>query len=217
MSQITKTVLALAVVVSSLALAQKSGAPVVDKEAPSFNEIERGFHMGLAAGYFAMINPPASSGPRNFSNGQLVRVDLGFDIGERVGIDIFAMATANRNGSDYLGNSAPPGCATAGICRAVSGDFNGFIPGIAAKVNIFGFNDANDVQRLWIYGRVGAGYAIFSPAGLVNSDIFLLAGMGVEYFTQLRHFTIGIELTPSFMINGGTIGFAATPNLRYAF
>ncbi len=223
----TKTLLCLAVAVSSVAAAQKSTAPVKDKEEASFNEIERGIHASVAAGFFALINPPASATSdqlsrsvapvRPFSSGQLARVELGIDIGERVSVDLFAMATANRAGSDYLGNSSPAGCETQGTCKAVSGDFTGFIPGATVKVNIVGFNDANDVKRMWLYAKAGGGYALFAPAGLVNSDVLLFAGPGLEYFTQLRHFTIGLEVVASFMLGGGTIGFAVTPNLRYAF
>ncbi len=224
---LSKTLLWLAVAVSSVASAQKAGAPVKDKEEAQYDEIERGFHASVAAGYFALINPPASATSdqvskgvapvRPFSSGQIARVELGFDIGERLSLDLFAMATVNRAGSDYLGNSSPAGCETQGTCKAVSGDFSGFIPGATVKVNAVGFNDANDVKRLWIYLKAGGGYALFSPAGLVNSDVFLFGGPGVEYFTQLRHFTVGLEVVASFMLSGGTIGFAATPNLRYAF
>jgi hypothetical protein len=170
----TKTLLWLAVAVSSVAAAQKSGAPVKDKEEAQYNEIERGFHASVAAGYFALINPPASpssdqvskgiSPARPFSSGQIARVELGIDIGERLSIDLFAMATVNRAGSEYLGNSSPAGCETQGTCKAVSGDFSGFIPGAAVKVNALGFNDANDVKRLWVYVKAGGGYALFSPA-----------------------------------------------------
>ena len=46
---------------------------------------------------------------------------------------------------------------------------------------------------------------------------FIFAGPGIEYFTRLRHFSIGLEATGSYLVNTGTIGFSVSPNLRFAF
>ena len=73
---------------SSAALAQEGGAKPAanppakvakDKEAQSFNEIERGFYVGVSAGYWAIINPPAGQGSaQRYSGGFATQMELGF-------------------------------------------------------------------------------------------------------------------------------------------
>ena len=86
-----------------------------------------------------------------------------------------------------------------------------------ARLSLAGISDANDVKRTWFYLRGGAGYAKFYPAALLSPDALLFAGPGIEYFTRIRHFSIGFEVTGSYLLNSKTFGFALAPNLRYAF
>lgn len=190
----------------SLALAQT--APAKDKAAVTFNEIERGLFFGVQGGWLFMLNPPAANGPRPFSPGQTAMVEVGYEFGERVSVALFAMAAQNRASSTYTGHSD----------GTYSGDFASLVPGANVRVNAFGFSDSQGVKRTWLYVRGGAGFAMFSPKTLLpNGDIFLTAGPGVEYFTRLRHFSVGLEVTGSFLLTNATAGFAVTPNLRYAF
>jgi hypothetical protein len=138
----------------------------------------------------------------------MAQVEVGVDIGERLSVGAFIMGATNRAGSEYEGNSG----------GAASGDFSMLVPGALARFNLVGFADAQDVQRTWIYLRGGAGYAIFSPKLLLpDPDILVFAGPGVEYYTRLRHFSVGVEVTGSFLVQSQSFGFAVTPNLRYAF
>lgn len=179
------------------------------KPGPSFNEIERGVYFGVNAGPFFILNPPADAGtPSPFSPGQLARVELGVDIGEHVSLGVMVMGTANRAGSDYVGLSG----------GLASGDYTSFIPGAVAKVSLFGFQDAMEVKRWWIYARAGVGYAFFYPTALLpRNDVLLFGGLGVEYFTRLRHFSIGLEGNSHFFLSYGSMGFSVTPTVRYAF
>jgi hypothetical protein len=192
-----------------LARAQSApAAPVRDKPAETFEEIERGLYFSVFAGPSFVVNPPASEGPRPFSPGQMGQVEVGLDIGERLSVGAFFMGASNRAGSDYVGNSG----------GAASGDFSTLAVGAAARFHLLGFADPQEVQRTWLYVRGGAGYASFSPKLLLpDSDILVFAGPGVEYYTRLRHFSVGIELTGSFLVSSGSFGFAVSPNLRYAF
>jgi hypothetical protein len=191
------------VLLPALALAQ--AAPTRDKEAVSFNEIERGFFVGVNGGYQFMLEAPGG-GP--FSPGQQVAVEVGLEIGERVAIAVFALGQTNRAGAEYLGKSQ----------GTASGDFFTLVPGASARFNLVGFNDVQGAKRTWLYLRGGAGLAMFSPKTLLpDSDIFGFAGAGVEYFTRLRHFSVGLEVTGTTLVSSGTFGLAVTPNLRYAF
>src|SRR5579871_5084804 len=135
-----------------LALAQ-AAAPTKDKEAVEYNEIERGVNVGVGGGPYMLFSAP-KGGP--FSFGQLARVEAGYDFGERVSVELFLMGTANRATSSYLG--------AATTANPAAGDFAALIPGLSARVNIVGLADAQEVKRLWVYAKAGAGYAIFQPS-----------------------------------------------------
>ncbi len=186
-------------------------APVVqDRPEVTFNEIERGFYFSLSAGPNFINKLPAETGLRPSSSGLLVRLEGGYDLGERFSLGLFAMLSTAKAGSDYLGNSDPRGSA--------SGDYTQLTPGITGRLSFVGFEDSQEVKRTWLYLRAGAGYAMFSPKSLLpDSDILVFAGPGLEYYTRLRHFSVGLEVTGSYLVSAKSLAVAVTPNLKYAF
>ena len=183
-------------------------APTKDKEAERFNEIERGLFFGVSGGWAFVVNPPAASGPRPFSPGQTAMVEVGYEMGERLALSLFVAGSANRASATYIGHSD----------GTYSGDFSTLVPGVTVRANVIGFNDSQDVKRTWLYVRGGAGYALFSPRNLLpNGDVFVAAGPGIEYFTRLRHFSVGLEAMGTMLLTNGSFGFTVPPNLRYAF
>jgi hypothetical protein len=207
--------LLLTVLLPAAAFAQASA--VKDKEEIKFNEIERGFTVGAAGGFWMFFNSPGPApsstypNPRPLTMGQTARIDLGFDIGERVVAGLMLQAANNRAGSDYLGT-------TVGSGTAASGDFSELMPGAAVKVNIIGFEDNQNVKRTWLYARLAGAACFYFPSTLINKfDVNLQGSVGVEYFTKLRHFAIGLEVSALFNVLTGTFGLTATPTLRYSF
>lgn len=198
-------------VVPALARAQNTPAAknVGDRPAETFNEIERGLYFAVQGGPFFILNPPADDpSPRPFSPGQAAHVEVGLDIGDRLSVGLFVLGATNRAGSEYIGKSG----------GAASGDFSTLVPGATLRAHLVGFADSQEVKRTFIYARAGAGLALFSPKLLLpDSDILVFAGPGVEYYTRLRHFSVGLEVTGSYLVSSGSIGFAVSPNLRYAF
>jgi hypothetical protein len=196
---------------AAAAWAQEQGAaaPTKDKEADTFEEVERGLYLGVYAGPLFILNPPASEGaPRPFSPGQMAAVEGGLDIGDRLSIGVFFAASANRVGAEYVGFSG----------GTASGDFGTLIPGAAARLNLVGFNDSQGTTRTYVYLRGGAGFALYYPSELIPTrDLLAFASGGVEYYTRLRHFSVGVEVVGTFLLPSATIGFALTPSLRYAF
>ncbi|WP_338265080.1 adventurous gliding motility protein CglE [Corallococcus caeni] len=179
-----------------------------DRPAVTFNEVERGVYFGVYGGPSWITNPPADSGPRPFSSGQMAQVELGVDLGERLSLGVFFMGSANRAGAEYVGYSQ----------GAASGDFTMLVPGAVLRARLVGFADSQEVKRTWIYARAGVGYAMFSPKKLLpDSDILVFAGPGVEYYTRLRHFSVGLEVVGNYLASKGAFGFAVAPNIRYAF
>lgn len=196
---------------SNVARAQTPEAPANaqgDRAAVTFNEIERGVYFGLYAGPLFFSNPPSETGPRPFSSGPSAQVELGVDLGTRLSLGAFVQIASIRTSAEYVGNSD----------GSVSGDFTTLVPGAALRARLVGFADSQEVVRTWIYLRAGAGYAMFSPKQLLpDADILVFGGPGVEYYTRLRHFSVGLEVTGTYLVDSGTYGFAVSPNLRYAF
>lgn len=192
---------------SSLALAQAK--TVEDKKQITYNEIERGFFFEARAGFWSLVNPPSNGGTTYFSPGLAMQIDIGFDIGDRVSPSLFLMAATNPMKSDYTGLSQN---------GTASGDFSSLAPGAQVKFRIVGFDDSQDVKRTWIYARAGAAVVFYSPHSLLPTlDVLISAGPGVEYFTRLRHFSIGVEANFNFMALTQSIGFSVLPTVKYAF
>jgi hypothetical protein len=203
--------IAVALVVSLSSVSSAEGpSRVEEKKGSSYNEIERGFFFEARGGFYALVNPPALAGrPTYFSPGQALGVDMGFDIGERVAPSLFFFAASNRMGSDYQGLD-PTGAST--------GDFSSMTPGAALKVRLVGFNDAQSIARTWLYLRGGAGATFYSPNSLLPGiDVLVTGGLGVEYYTRLRHLSIGLEGNFVFMALTRTVGFSTFLTVKYAF
>ena len=205
----------------TLALAQgaaTSTPPVKDKAPVVFSEIERGLYFGVYGGPSYLLAAPTPDatdtlpkrdGP--FSSGVSAQIEVGYDFNEFLSVGVFLLGSFQRAGSDYLGFSE-------GTQTFASGDFSILTPGISARAHLVGFADSQEVKRTWFYVRGGAGYSLFAPEQLIpDPDILVFAGPGVEYYTRLRHFSVGLEVTGSMLVSTGTFGFAVSPNLRYAF
>jgi hypothetical protein len=215
----TLLLLGLAALSPAAALAQQappSSAPpgatapaAGDRAARTYDEVERGFSIGVQAGPTLLLNAPAAEGtPRPQSSGQTAQLELAVDIGEVLRLGVFVQGTTQRAGSEYQGFSG----------GTASGDFSALIPGASLRVMALGFQDAQEVKRTWLYLRGGAGYALFAPRQLLPTpDILVFAGPGLEYYTRLRHFSVGIEVTGTYLLSSRAVGFQLTPSLRYAF
>ncbi|NMO22196.1 adventurous gliding motility protein CglE [Pyxidicoccus fallax] len=180
-----------------------------DRPAVTYDEIERGLYFAVLGGPMFLTNPPAAEGtPRPFSAGPMAQVEVGVDITENFSLGVFIMGSSIGTSAEYVGNSG----------GGVSGDFQTMVPGAVLRARLLGLADNQEVKRTWFYLRGGAGYAMFSPKRLLpESDILVFAGPGVEYYTRLRHFSVGLEVTGNYLVSGGTFGFAVAPNIRYAF
>ena len=139
----------------------------------------------------------------------MAQVEVGVDIGDRFSLGVFLTGTANKEGADYVGTSG----------GTASGDFGMLIPGASVRVNLLGFADSQGTTRTYLYLRGGAGYVFYGPVELLRGahDVLAFGAAGVEYYTRLRHFSIGLEASGSFLVPSATVGFSLTPSLRYAF
>ena len=202
----------------ALALAQSQApgaAPLLEKE-PPVDEVERGFYLGADVGVSYLGGLPAAPNtPSPSSWGLMLRLEVGYDIGRYFTVSLFGAFAAYSAGSDYIGFSN----------GVASGAFTQLIPGLAVRFNAIGFADSQGVQRTWLYVKAGAGWAFFQPQALFTptpatssySAFYAFAGLGVQYYTHLRHFSIGLEVDGTYLAKSKEWGFMVTPNIRYAF
>ncbi len=162
--------------------------------------------LGLGLGAFAFLQAPGA--PERSSVGQLLRVELQRDFGERLAVSLLGLAAAHRMGPSYTGLGD-------GEAR---GDFTSLTPALAARVNLLGGGATpQDGRRWWLYARVGGGYTFFWPTALLpRGDLLLFAGLGFEYRTHLRHFALGLEATPAYSPRLSVFSLAITPNVQFA-
>jgi hypothetical protein len=203
-----KRIVLLALVVPALALAQDAAPKLQeDPRAAKFKDVERGFFVGFEAGYLAFNDTPTAdaekfplagtSGGR--ASGLVVGALVGYDLGNRVSIAAFFQGGNAKASVDY-------------------GAFSLFAAGLDLKVAVLGRKDRNDWERFYLYVHARGGLARTYPEGLFGTDEVIAAGgPGIEYYTKLRHFSIGMAADALYATKAATAGFAIYPTVRYTF
>jgi hypothetical protein len=198
--------LALALLLPLGAVAQESAPPLQqDPRAPRFREVERGLFTGFEVGYLTFFKTP-SAGKFPYASAGGGRSD-GFVVGGTVGYDV----------ADWFALSAY--VLGSGSQASVSyGAFSLFSGGADARFALLRTRDAYQVQRFSLYLHARAGYMMSYPEGLfANSGLYLAGGPGLEYYTHLRHFSVGLAVDIAYAQPAKSAGLAVTPTLRYTF
>ncbi len=205
-----RKIAALAVVLPVLALGQEGAAPRLqeDPRAAKFHDVERGFFVALEGGYLRLLDTPVATDldafplankPGGAAGGVLVGALVGVDLGKRLSVALFAQGGNARASVNY-------------------GAFSLYAGGADLKVAVIGHRDRNDWERFYLYVHARGGYARTYPEGLFGrDDIVLAGGLGVEYFTQLRHFSVGFGVDGVHAQKAGVNGVAVYPTVRYTF
>jgi hypothetical protein len=129
----------------------------------------------------------------------LTGVNVGVEIGQRIAISLFALGSSAKADPSY-------------------GAFSAFAGGADLRVALFRFDDRQGTSRLNLYLHARGGYAMSYPDGLFGTDDILLAGgPGLEYYTRLRHFSVGLAVDYLYWLDSGANGYAVYPTVRYTF
>ena len=200
---------ALVVAAPALALAQQAAPQLPeDPRVARFRDVERGVFVGFEAGYLGLTDTPTDS-PADFpaaspsgggsAGGIVVGVTLGVDLGRRLSVALFGQGTNQKADPNY-------------------GAFNLFAGGVDVRVAVLGVKDRNDWERFYVYLHGRGGYARTSPEGLFGTnDVLVQGGPGVEYYTHLRHFSVGLAADYVYATQAKASGFAVYPSVRYTF
>lgn len=200
--------LILAVLLPLASLAQEAAPPVPqDPRAPHFSDVERGFFTGFEFGYLTFFKTntadpakyPFAGKEGGRSDGFLVGTTVGYDLTNRFALSIFALGGNSQASLTY-------------------GSFGVFALGGDLRFALLGSRDGNGVERFYFYVHGRGGYLVSSPEGLFGThDIYLAGGPGIEYFTRLRHFSIGLAADVAYLPTAKTAGAVVTPTIRYTF
>ncbi len=201
----------LALLLPAAAGAQEA-APALpqDPRAPRFSEVERGLFTGFEVGYLSLFKSPSAgkyafAGPASTNDvggrtdGFAVTALAGYDVTDRIALSLFGSVSNSQASVSY-------------------GAFSLVAAGGDVRVALLGTRDAYDVSRLYVYLHARAGYLLSFPEGLfTNRDMWLAGGPGLEYFTHLRHFSIGLAVDAVYVVKAQTPGLSVAPTVRYTF
>jgi hypothetical protein len=208
---VTRTLAALAVLglVAPALAAGQDAAPKLEEDprAPKFKDVERGFFIGFEAGYMGMLKTPTAD-PEKFplagsgggrAVGMLVGALACVDLGRFLSVALYLQGGNARASQDY-------------------GAFSVYAAGLDLKVAVLGSTDVNAWERFYVYLHGRGGYAKTYPEGLFGTnDTMIAGGPGVEYYTRLRHFSIGLAADALYALKAKAAGYAVYPTIRYTF
>lgn len=199
---------ALSLLVSGSASAQGQSAAA----AARYREVERGFWVGTDVGAVIYATLPGEGS--SVASGALMGFQVGYDILPSLQVSAVAWGQAVGADVEYKGVVDP-----ARDPRGARGDFQSLLLGGSLKWAFARLNDENGLGRTWFYVRGGGGSALSRPEGVVADGAWASGALGVEYFTRLRHFSIGLESgwLGLFTEDGTAHGITILPRLKYSF
>ena len=204
--------LAAAALLPVAARGQEAAPPMPeDPRAPRYREVERGFFTGFEVGYLSLFKTPVAD-PAKFpfaktdgkaeggrAGGLLVGTTLGYDLSRRLAVALYALGGNARASLNY-------------------GAFSVLSAGGDIRLALFGSSDTYGVERLYFYVHGRAGLLITRPEGLLGTnDVYVAGGPGLEYFTHLRHFSVGLAADVAYLTKAKAAGLTVTPTVRYTF
>jgi len=178
-----------------------------DPRAPKFRDVERGFFVGFELGWLQLFDTPTADRASfpyagdsgGAAGGLLVGVNAGIDVGTRLAVSVYGSGGSNKADVNY-------------------GAFSLYSAGLDVRLSVLGRKDRNAFERFFVYVHGRGGYAKTWPAGLFGEDDVVVAGgVGLEYFTRLRHFSVGAAVDYVQATKAGAGGVALYPTLRYTF
>jgi hypothetical protein len=199
---------ALAQGIASNADAAREGEEVKgDTRVVDIDEVERGVYVSVDYGPNYYL-PLAGAGmvnlnPTSTTPGTRLGVRIGYDILNNVAADVFVLGSFSTGVIDL--DEVRAGKTT--------GDVAHIAPGLGLR---FAFITT---ERLFVFARVGAGYALWFPSELTGSvgSIHTDASLGFEYYTKLRHVSVGVEADFQALIGPTAFGIHVYPTLKYTF
>jgi len=198
----------LALAVPRLAAAQEAAPPLQENpRAAHFNDVERGTYVAFDAGYLGFLKTPTQD-PAQFpyagssggdAGGMLLAVEIGRDLSSRLSLALVLQGGNERASVSY-------------------GAFSLYSGGLDVRYAYYSSRDRNDWERFFLYAHARGTYGVSYPKGLfATNELLVQGGPGLEYYTRLRHFSVGAAVDYVYATKAKASGFAIYPTLRYTF
>lgn len=177
------------------------------------DDVERGVWAASHAGAVYYLELPGEGGESAI--GGLFGVEVGVDLFRDLQFGVLAWGQFVGAPADYQGitdDALDP--------KRARGDFQSLLLGGGLRWSFLRLADVNGVDRTYFFVRAGAGATFSRPVGILDEQgIFGLGGLGVEYFTQLRHFSVGLECNWLGLFGdlGEAHAITLLPHLKYTF
>ncbi len=198
----------LALALPRLAAAQEAAPPLEENpKVARFADVERGFFIGFQFGYMGLFDTPTADPAKHLyapasggrAGGTVLAIEIGGDLTSRLALSLVAQGSNLRATPSY------------GAFSLVGG-------GLDLRYAYYGSKDRNDWERFFLYLHARGNYQKTYPEGLFGTnEILVQGGPGLEYFTRLRHFSIGLAVDYVYATKAKVSGVAAYPTVRYTF
>jgi hypothetical protein len=178
-----------------------------DTRVVEIDEVERGLSLGVDYGpaYYLPLGQAGSLNlnPTSTSTATRVGVRVGYDVLNNLAVDAFVLGTFSTGVIDL--DDVRAGKTT--------GDLALIAPGVGVR---FAFVTT---ERLFAFVRAGVGYAFWFPPELAGAtgSVHTDATLGVEYYTKLRHVSVGVEAGVQALLAPMAVGIHVYPTLKYTF
>ncbi|MBN2497962.1 MAG: adventurous gliding motility protein CglE [Deltaproteobacteria bacterium] len=166
-----------------------------------YEEVEKGLEVGGQIGMgYDFRAPVESPGP-------------GLLVGLEVGYDINWLLRVKGGFSDMIFTAS----RTSPRDQTLAMDFEERLLWAGASFSLLA------TKRFYMYVQAGLGYLFTQPKQIDEQDVAgaddlaILAGGGLEYYTTLRHISVGLEVNAVVLPIRGDVAIAVYPVLRYTF
>lgn len=227
----------------TIGYAQTEGINLSTSKEERLTEIHKGLYVVTDTGY----NLALVSDVYGLSSGFMSSISAGYDIIDilsvEAGFSSFFISADNDTGYSYgygYNSSGELVYFDAAKCKEEFKDSNIDVDKCAESFPKYLSNDISvkllslsvkfaflSTDRLFTYIRGGGGFALLSPDRNYKRDGSELkmngsspafdGGVGVEYYTNLRHFSLALEARTYYFIGIGTLILNLQPSLKYTF
>ncbi len=222
--------------------AQSESAPVTSQKVKKIKEVHKGLFINTDLAYGLALSSDISGLSSGFSNSVTVGYDIMDILSVEAGFYSFFISADNATGYAYgygynkdgdlvyfdankckkeFGDKIDVDKCSESYPKYLSNDIAAKLLGLSVKFAYL------STERLFMYVRGGGGFAFLSPDKNYKSDGTELSmsgsspafdgGLGAEYYTTLRHFSVSLEARAYYFLGIGTLYLTLQPSIKYTF
>jgi len=232
----------LLVLISTQLFAQTEGVSVNVPKEKKLKEVHKGLFINTDMAYNLSLMSDISGLSSGFSNSITVGYDILDILSVEAGFYSFFISASNDSGYAYgygynkdgnlvyfdankckkeFGENIDVDKCYENYPKYLSNDISAKLISLSVKFAYL------STDRLFLYVRGGGGFAFISPDKNYKSDGTPITmngsspsfdgGLGAEYYTNLRHFSVSLEARAYYIMGIGTLLLNLQPSLKYTF